>query len=139
MVLNHIPITDLPYCTPVRGWLVERYGSAQADTIWEKVVEHYNAWQPDLPDYGGKKNGHARAIYGGLLIFSLYPALPDQPPIAELQGFVQELFMGPFMKLGKVFDLNRAFDMRLIDKAFRRSGNRDRKDAEKYPDGGRAL
>ncbi len=135
MVLNHIPITDLSYCAPVRAWLAERYGSAQADTIWEKVMERYNAWLPDLPDYGGIKNGHARAIYGGLLIFALYPALPDQPPITELQGFVQELFMGPFMKLGKVFDLNRAFDMRLIDKVFRRSGNRDRKDAEKYPDG----
>lgn len=31
------------------------------------------------PDVGGEKNGHAKAVYGGLFVFSLYPALPDQP------------------------------------------------------------
>ena len=98
-------------------------------------MQNYNAYLPELPDYGGKRNGHARAIYGGLLIFALYPALPDQPPIAELQGFVQNMFMGAFTALGKVFDLNRALDMRLIDMVFRKSGDRDRKDIERYPAG----
>lgn len=45
------------------------------------------------------------------------------------------MFMGSFTKLGKVFDLNRSADMRLIDKVFRKSGDRDRKDAVRYPDG----
>ena len=69
------------------------------------------------------------------MIFALYPALPDQPPVSELQDFVQNLFMGPFTKLGKIFDLNRPSHMWLIDKVFRRSGNRDRKDILKYPEG----
>ncbi len=43
--------------------------------------------------------------------------------------------MGPFTKLGKVFDLNRPSNMRLIDKVFRKSGNRDRKDIRRYPEG----
>lgn len=43
--------------------------------------------------------------------------------------------MGSFTKLGKVFDLNRSADMWLIDKVFRKSGDRDRKDAARYPDG----
>lgn len=67
-------------------------------------------------------------VYGGLLIFALYPALPDQPPVSELQDFVQKLFMGPFTKLGKIFDLNRPSHMWLIDKVFRKSGNRDLKE-----------
>ena len=37
----------------------------KADRIWEKTVQNYDGYLPDLPDYGGKKNGHARAIYGG--------------------------------------------------------------------------
>ena len=131
---DHIPIHELPYCRPVRKWLADRYGK-EADRIWEKTVQNYNAYLPDLPDYGGWKNGHARAIYGGLLIFALYPALPDQPPVAELQGFVNRLFMGPFTALGKIFDLNRSFDMRLIDRVFRRSGDRDRKEFKRYPAG----
>ena len=132
--MNHVPVNELPYCEPVKKWLVDRYGK-DADRIWEKTVQNYNTYLKDLPDYGGKKNGHARAIYGGLLVFVLYPALPDEPPIGELQEFVNNLFMGPFTKLGKIFDLNRSFDMWLIDKVFRKSGNRDRKDIRQYPAG----
>ena len=104
-------------------------------SIWQTVTENYTGYLKELPDYGGKKNGHASAIYGSLLIFALYPALPDQPPIEELQDFVQRLFMGPFTKLGKVFNLNRSADMWLIDKVFQRVGKRDRRDIEKWPDG----
>ena len=43
--------------------------------------------------------------------------------------------MGSFTKLGKIFDLNRPSNMWLIDKVFRKSGNRDRKDILRYPDG----
>ena len=132
--MNHVPVNELPYCEPVKKWLVDRYGK-DADRIWEKTVQNYNTYLKDLPDYGGKKNGHSRAIYGGLLVFALYPALPDEPPISEMQEFVNNLFMSPFTKLGKIFDLNRSFDMWLIDKVFRKSGNRDRKDIRQYPAG----
>lgn len=132
---NHIAIEKIPYSKKVKEWLVDRYGSEQAESIWQQVVKNYNRYLPELPDYGGEKNGHASAIYGGLLIFALYPALPDQPPIENLQGFVQNLFMAPFTKLGKVFNLNRSADMWLIDKVFQRVGKRDRRDAEEWPDG----
>ena len=132
--MKHVPVNELPYCKPVKKWLIDRYGK-NANRIWEETVRNYNTWLQDLPDYGGKKNGHARAIYGGLLVFALYPALPDEPPISELQEFVNNLFMSPFTKLGKVFNLNRSFDMWLIDKVFRKSGNRDRKDIRQYPAG----
>ena len=130
----HMTIEQLPYGEQVRIWLKERYGETEAKKIWAQTQENYNNYLPDLPDYGGRKNGHAKAIYGGLLIFSLYPALPDQPPISELQDFVQNLFMGSFTRLGKIFDLNRPAHMRLIDMVFRKSGNRDRKDILRYPD-----
>ena len=131
----HMTIEQLPYREPVRSWLKDRYGETEAKKIWGQTQENYLNYLSDLPDYGGSKNGHARAIYGGLLIFALYPALPDQPPISELQGFVQNLFFGPFTKLGKIFDLNRPSHMWLIDKVFRKSGNRDRKDILRYPEG----
>ena len=132
---EHLRIEELPYSRKVKKWLKERYGIDQGNGIWEKTVRNYNEYLKDLPDYGGKKNGHAYAIYGGLLVFALYPALPDDPPISELSDFVQNLFMEPFIRLGKVFDLNRNTNMWLIDKIFRKSGNRDRKDIVSYPDG----
>ena len=134
MAMNHVPVNELPYCEPVKKWLMDRYGK-DADRIWKETVQNYYTFLLDLPNYGGKKNGHARAIYGGLLVFALYSALPDEPPISEMQEFVNNLFMGPFTKLGKIFDLYRSFDMWLIDKVFRRSGNRDRKDIRQYTAG----
>lgn len=132
---NHIPVERLSYSKKVKCWLEERYGVEQARDIWRTAVENYGRYLATIPDYGGRRNGHATAIYGSLLIFALYPALPDQPPTAELQEFVQRLFMGPFTKLGKVFDLNRAADMWLIDKVFQRVGKRDLRDIGKWPDG----
>ena len=114
--MDHIQINELPYRKQAIKWLLERYGKEEALRIWKKTRKTYNSWLIDLPDYGGKKNGHANAIYGGLLIFALYPALPDHPPIEELQDFVQSLFMEQFTKLGKVFDLNRPGNMGRIDK-----------------------
>ena len=73
------------------------------------------------------------AIYGALLIFSLYPLLPDQPPVEDLQDFVQNLFMGSFRKLGRIFDLNRGLDMRLINAIFQNSGKKDQKNAAQHP------
>ncbi len=135
MMARHMTIAELPYGKPVQKWLKGRYGATMAKKIWEQTEENYGNYLPDLPDYGGSQNGHARAIYGGLLIFALYPALPDKPPISELQDFVETLFMGPFTKLGKIINLNRPFCMWLIDKIFRRSGNRDRRDILRYPAG----
>ncbi len=133
--MDHIRLNDLPYCKDARRFLADRYGDAKASSIWETVQRQYDAWLNDLPDYGGRKNGHARAIYGGLMVFALYVSLPDRPPIAELQDFVQNMFMAPFTRLGRVIDLNRSADMWLIDKVFRRSGNRDRRDIATWPAG----
>jgi len=135
MADNHIQVSKLPYRKPVKKWLLERYGKEQSEAIWQRTVEQYNSYLTDLSDYGGKKNGHAMAIYGGLLIFALYPCLPDQPPISELQEFVSNMFMGAFVKFGKVFDLNRPSNMKLINSIFKKSGDGDRRDIIKYPTG----
>ena len=47
--------------------------------------------------------------------------------VEKLQEFVTHLFMGPFEKLEKIFNLNRSFDMWLIDKVFHIVGHKDRK------------
>ena len=65
-------LKQLPYVKPIKQWLNDRYGS-EANVIWHQVEETYNSYLNESPDYGGKKNGHANAIYGGLLIFALYP------------------------------------------------------------------
>ena len=59
--------------------------------------------------------------------------LPDYPPVEELQELVTKLFMSGFVKLGKFFNLNRSFDMWLINKVFQKIGEKDRKLYAQYP------
>ena len=56
---KHLQIEDLTYRRDVRNWLYERYGNEQGERIWGNVADKYNKYLKDLPDYGGKKNGHA--------------------------------------------------------------------------------
>ncbi len=134
--VEHMQLSDMPgFCESIQKWLDERYGKAEAVQIWEKVCEQYNEYLKDLPDYGGKKANHAAGIYGGVLIFSLYPQLPDNPPIEELQDMVANIFMAGFVRLGKIFNLNRSFDMWLINKVFEGVGKKDRKQFQEYPAG----
>lgn len=123
---EHMQLSDMKnFCDAVQAWLNTRYGAADGAKIWEQVSAQYNKYLEEIPDYGGKKASHALAIYGGLIIFSLYPVLPDHPPVEELQDFVTGLFMGGFVKMGKIFNLNRNFDMWLIDKVFHKVGKKD--------------
>ena len=116
-------------------WLKARYGNQQTELIWDKTLAKYRGYLKESPDYGGTKNGHAMSIYGSMLVFAMIESLPDQPQMAELQRFTQDLFMEPFVKLGKIFDLDRSRDMALIDKVFRSVAKRDNKDSTKWPCG----
>ena len=135
MVNNHILVNKLPYRKSIKKWLRERYGKEQAIEIWQKTEEQYNEYLKELPDYGGKENGHSKDIYGSILVFAWYTVLPDNPPVSELQDFVSNLFFGSFVKFGKVFDLNRPFNMKIINMIFKKSGDGDRRDILRYPAG----
>ena len=132
---EHLQLSDMPeFRTAVKNWLDDRYGAEGENRIWEKVEEQYQQYLKELPDYGGKKNTHALSIYGSVLIFTLYPLLPDQPPVEELQEFVQGMFMGSFVQLGKIFNLNQSVDMWLIGKVFHQVARKDQKLYAQYPD-----
>lgn len=131
---EHMQLRDMPKsCAEIEAWLNARYGEAEGKKRWEATGRQYGEYLKEFPDYGGKKTSHALAIYGSIVIFSLYPLLPDHPPAEELQELVTSLFMSGFVKLGKIFDLNRSFDMWLIDKVFQGVGKRDRKLYAQHP------
>ena len=133
---EHMKLCDVPkFCAEVEKWLKERYGEEEGTKLWEATSRQYNKYLEELPDYGGKKTSHALAIYGSIVIFSLYPLLPDHPPVEELQELVTSLFMSGFVRLGKIFNLNRSLDMRLINKVFQKVGEKDRKQYAQHPAG----
>lgn len=73
------PLCPKEYIKETESFLKNRYGEKEAVRIMKETEKNYESNLKDLPDVGGEKNGHAKAVYGGLFVFSLYPALPDQP------------------------------------------------------------
>ena len=131
---EHMKLSDMPdYCAKAENWLKERYGKVKGAELWEATGRQYNSYLKELPDYGGKKASHALSIYGSIIVFSMYPLLPDHPPVEELQEFVADLFMSGFTRLGKIFNLNRSFDTWLISKVFHKIGDKDRKHYAGHP------
>ena len=59
IIMNHLTIKQLPYGKTVGKWLKDRYGVEEANRIWRKTRKNYQNYLSDLPDYGGRKNGHA--------------------------------------------------------------------------------
>ena len=116
-MIKHMKLGDMPqFCETVKAWLNERYGEEQGAAIWRATAAQYDEYLKDLPDYGGKKANHALAIYGALLIFSLYPLLPDQPPVEDLQDTVLVLGFGRFSQIVCQTLLVRGISVSVIDR-----------------------
>lgn len=99
---EHMQLSDLPqFCAKIEQWPKARYGEAEGTKLWSATSRQYNKYLEELPDYGGKKTSHALAIYGSIVIFAMYPLLPDHPPVEELQALVTSLFMSDFASLGR--------------------------------------
>ncbi len=120
----------------IREYLCKEFGQEKAEILWEKIQLKYVGYVNDCPDYGGKRNNHAAAIYGSLLIFAFCEeAVPDKS-IEELQPLVYKIFMEDAFKiLGRIFNLNKRSHMKLADKVFKKSGEKDQKQEKQYLSG----
>ena len=115
----------------VRKLLRRYYDEATAAELWEKVQRQYCAFLQDEPAMGGVKM--KASIYDPILIFAWYAVVPDKPPLQDIQQDVYECFMGGFDALGKLFDLNRALDMRIANLAFKKAGDRRVREIKVFP------
>ena len=104
----------------VQKLLRRYYDERTAARLWEKIQLQYCEFLKDEPALGGVKM--TTSIYDPILIFAWYQVVPDKPPLEAVQQDVFECFMGAFLLLGKVFDLNRKFDNRLASRVFQRAG-----------------
>lgn len=120
----------------IREYLYHEFGKDRAEELWEKIQLKYVEYVNDCPDVGGKRNNHAAAIYGSLFVFAFCEiAVPDKS-IEELQPLVYKIFMeDAFNVLGRIFDLNKNSHMKLADKVFTKSGEKDQMQEKQYPAG----
>lgn len=120
----------------IREYLYQEFGKDRAEELWEKIQLKYVEYVNDCPDMGGKKNHHAGAIYGSLFVFAFCEAAVSNKSIEELQPLIYKIFMEDSFKiLGRIFDLNKKSHMKLANKVFMKSGQKDRLQQKQYPAG----
>lgn len=120
----------------MQKYLRQEYGEEKAKELWENIQLKYVEYLKDSPAVGGKKNGHATAIYDSKLFFAFCEVAAENRTIEELQDFSYEFFMAKeFAKLGKIFNLNKIFHMKIANGVFGIKGIMDRKQQKKFPEG----
>ncbi len=112
--------------------LLHRYYDAEkAAELWEKIQLRYCEYLKDEPAMAGSKI--TVSIYDPILIFAWYAAVPDKPPLEDVQQDVYDCFMGSFDLLGRIFDLNRRADNRLAGRIFRKTSDIRKEEIRRFP------
>jgi len=101
----------------VKKYLKEHYPEENTDALFEKIQLKYVEYLQDQPDLGGKKSGHNRkgGTYDCFLIFACYEVLERKMPVDDVYNLVNSMFLPPFEKLGKIFNLNHKWTLKLMD------------------------
>ena len=115
----------------VRKLLRRYYDRSRAEELWEKVQLQYAAFLKDEPAL--KDLRITASIYDPILVFAWYKVIPEKPPLAEVQQDIYQAFFGSFDLLGKVFSLNRKFDICLAEKIFRKANDIRIQEIQRFP------
>ncbi len=115
----------------VQKLLRRYYDEKTAEELWEKVQLKYVEFLEDEPALKDLKI--TVSIYDPILIFAWYAVVPDKPKVEEIQQDIFECFFGAFETMGKIFDLNRKFDNRAANLAFRKANDVRVKEIKQFP------
>jgi len=113
----------------VLEYLRGRFTAEETDEIFEKIQYRYEDFLSDLPYLGGKKSSHngAGGTYDCILLFACYDVLDRDMTLDDIYNLNNSLFLPSFKSMGKVFNLNKPWVMKLAQFAFSRAAREDEK------------
>lgn len=109
----------------------------EMEYMWEKVQQKYVEYLKDQSYLGGKKSGHnaAGGTYDCIAILAYYEVMDRKPSIEEIYQMNKELLLPSFAALGKIFNVNHPWQLRLLNKIFEQTAKRDKKMEKDLPEG----
>lgn len=121
----------------IKARLKEQFNAVKAEKIWEKIQLKYVTYLKTLPYLGGKKNGHnsVGGTYDCIALFAYYEVMERKPTIQEIYEMNNAVFLSPFKILGKIFNVNRPWQLRLLNSIFKMTEKKDYKEEIHCPDG----
>lgn len=117
--------------------LKEQFDAEKAEKIWEKIQLKYVEYLKNQPYLGGRKNGHnaAGGTYDCFALFAYYEVMERKPGIQEIYDMDNEVLLPAFKTLGKIFNVNHQWQLKLLNKIFAMTAKKDLKAIKKCPDG----
>lgn len=121
----------------IQDRLRQQFDEEEAKVYWEKIQQQYVEYLKTLPYLGGRKNGHngAGGTYDCIALFAYYEVLGKKPTIEEIYEMNNAVLLPSFRLLGKIFNVNHPWQLRLLNRIFAMTARRDRNDEKKIPDG----
>ena len=116
----------------VQKLLHRYYDDKTSEELWEKIQLKYCEFLEEEPALGKVKL--KVSIYDPILIFAWYDIVPDKPDIEDIQQDIYDCFMSAFDKLGKVINVNRKIDNRLMNLAFRKANDIRVEEIKTFPE-----
>jgi len=123
--------------TLVLDYLNKHYPAEEVEPLFEKVQLQFVEFLKDTPYLGGKQCRHNQAggTYDCFLLFALYEVLDHQVTMDEMYEMVNAGFLPSFEKLGKVFNLNTPWVLKLMQRVFKAVEKQDQKTLERGAEG----
>lgn len=113
----------------IQNRLGKQFSEMEQEQIWEKIQLKYVDYLKELPYLGGAKSGHngTGGTYDCIALFAYYEVLDRKPSIEEIYEMNNEVFLPSFQMLGKLFDINHAWQIRLLNFIFEMTAKSDQK------------
>lgn len=113
----------------IQEHLKKQFSDTESKRLWESIQLKYCEYLSDLPYLGGPKDSHNKAggTYDCIALFAYYEVLERKPSLEEIYEMNNELLLSSFKKLGKVFNMNHQWQLRLLNKVFEITARNDQK------------
>ena len=117
--------------------LKKQFPKDEAENLWEKIQLRYVEYLKTLPYLGGPKGNHngTGGTYDCIALFAYYEVLDRKPSIQEIYDMNNEIFLPPFQRLGKLFDINHPWQLKLMNFIFAMTAKNDQKQESACPAG----
>lgn len=121
----------------IQDHLRKKFSDIEAKRLWENIQLKYVEYLTDLPYLGGPKDSHngAGGTYDCIVLFAYYEVLERKPSLEEIYEMNNELLLPSFEMLGKVFNMNHNWQLKLLNKVFEITAKNDQQKGKNYPSG----
>lgn len=97
----------------IKAELSKKHKKIEAEALWLKIKDKYDALQKDQPDIGGKQNPLCEQLYASIAVFAYYDVIQKVATSDEIENLAVEALIGNNRTTRKLINFNRKWFQKL--------------------------